>query len=264
MKTKIVSLLVIASCFFVTLSCEDVIDVDLHSVEPRLVIEGVVRMDEPAEVYITKTKDFNDNTPYVPITDATVTITDDSGNSEVLAPNEEGRFVAQTITGAERTTYNLSVLYEEVEYTATSVMPPRVEIDSLTLWKFPVIDYWQPMVHFQDPKGEENRYYRFIISVNGECPRLEENLASTEFMDGNVIHLPLFVLYEGGNDDDPIENGDEIGIEMRCMDEGVYTFFETMDDVPNALANPISNISGGALGYFGAYSYTSMSIRAEW
>lgn len=264
MKLKIFSLLIAASLLLTTQSCEDIIDVKLHSVEPQLVIEGVVRMDAPAEVYITKTKDFNDNTPYTPITDAIVTISDNKGNTEILTGNTEGRFIANSIMGTEQSTYYLSVVYDEVEYTATTYMPPKVDIDSLTLWKFPLADFHEPMVHFKDPLGEENQYYRFKISVNGEYPRLIENIVSTEFMDGNVIHYPLFVRYKGGNDDDPIEWGDEIGIEMRCLDKDTYTYFKTLDDVENALANPTGNISGGALGYFGAYSFSNMSIRAEW
>lgn len=264
MKTKITTLLSCLLLIGIMLSCEDIIDVNLHSVDPKLVIEGVVRMDAPAQVKITKTKDFNDQTPYVPITDAVVTVRDDAGNSETLVCNEDGWFMATALWGVEQRTYYLSVVYEEVEYTATSYMPPRVEIDSLTLWKFPLADFHEPMVHFKDPVGEENQYYRFQISINQEYPRLVENFFSTEFMDGNAIHLPLFVRYEGGNDDDPIEWGDEIGVEMRCLDKELYTFFTTMDDVEHALANPTTNLSGGALGYFGAYSFTHATIWAEW
>lgn len=247
-------------------SCEDLIDVDLRSVEPKLVIEGTVRMGAPAEVLLTKTKDFKENNNYPPITDAIVTITDDAGNSEQLIANSSGKFVATTITGVERRTYNLSVSYEGQQYTATSFMPPLVEIDSLTQWKFPMVDHPDPMIHFKDPAGEENQYYRFAISINGEHPDLRDRLLSTEFIDGNIIHTPIFVRYEDydDDDDDPIQQGDVVTIEMRCIDKGTYKFFETLSNIDNSLANPTSNIQGGALGYFGAYSYSSMDIKMEW
>lgn len=250
-------------------SCEDIIDVDLRAADPQLVIEGTVRMGEYAEVIITKSKEFSGSNEYEPIRDAVVVITDGMQNTEVLQCNPEGRYVATTITGIERTTYQLSVTYEDVEYTATSYMPPRVEIDSLTLWKMPVRDFPDPQVHFVDPKGEENQYYRYVLSINGEKPtgrfRLRDRLISTEFVDGSIIRQPIFVSYENnGIDDDPIVQRDVITVEMQCIDKGVYTFFETLHNVEDALANPTSNIKGGALGYFGAYSFTSKDLLMEW
>lgn len=268
MKKNIFTALFSALLLCITFACEDEINVNLHSVEPQLVIEGVVRMDCPAEVLITKTKDFDDATTYAPITDAQVTISDDAGNTEVLQCNEEGKFVASTIMGIERRTYHLTVSYEEHQYTAISYMPPRVEIDSLTLWQLPVKDFPDPMIHYVDPIGEENQYYRFVMSINGVRPtgidRIEDDILSTEFVDGNVIRLPIFISYEANRDDDPIEQGDVVTVEMQCIDEGVYRFFDTLYDIEWGLANPTSNIKGGALGYFSAYSFDAMDIVMEW
>lgn len=251
-----------------TYSCEDIIDVDLHTVDPELVIEGTVRMGTPAEVLITKTKSFSESNEYPPVTDAIVTISDDAGNSEVLQCNANGRYVATTIIGTERTTYYLSVKYEDVEYTATSYMPPRVEINSLTLWKMPIRDFPDPQIHFIDPEGEENEYYRFILYINGVKPvqrdRLRDWVFSTEFVDGSAIDQTIFVMYEVDRDDDPIQQHDVVTVEMQCLDKGVYKFFETLYNVEDALANPTTNIKGGALGYFGAYSFTSESIEIVW
>lgn len=265
MNKNIVYLLALLAVSVFT-SCEDIIDVELRDVEPILVIEGNVRMGEAAEVRITKSINFSDPNVYPVIKDAVVTIEDNEGHREQLAYHESGKYRAATIKGVERRTYNLSVKYEGVEYTATTTMPPHVELDSLSLWKFPFADFYDPMVHFKDPEGEENQYYRFVISINGEYPKLRERLISTEFMDGNEIHQPIFVRYEDedDDDDDPIKQKDVLGIEMRCLDKGTFTFYETMSNIEDALANPTSNIKGGALGYFGAYSYTYMEIVAEW
>ncbi len=246
-------------------SCKDEIEIDLRTADPILVIEGVIREGTAAEVLITQSKAFSDNTEYLPITDAVVTITDDAGHNEQLAPNASGKYIATTIEGVQRRQYNLTVQYDGQTYTSTTKMPPAVALDSLTLFKFPMVDYWDPMIHFRDPKGEENQYYRFVIAINSEYPRFRDRILSTEQMDGNVIHNPLFVRYEDdSNDEDPIKNGDQIMVETRCLDKGTYKFFETMDRVEDSQANPTSNITGGALGYFGAYSYTQMEIVAEW
>lgn len=269
MKKNIIILLFSTLLLFVASACEDEINVNLRSVEPGLVIEGTVRMGSPAEVLITKTKDFDNATPYVPITDAQVTITDDAGNVEVLQPNAEGKFVASTIVGVERRTYNLSVAYGENEYTATSYMPPRVVIDSLTMWEMPVKDFPYPMVHFADPLGEENQYYRFVMSINGVRPtgadRIKDDVFSSEFVDGNVIRMPLFVSYEASrDDDDPIAQGDVVGVEMQSIDKGPYKFFDTLYNINWGLANPTGNITGGVLGCFSAYSFDTMDIVMEW
>lgn len=250
-------------------SCEDIIDVDLHSVEPQLVIEGTIRMGAAAEVLITKTNDFDAPNKYPPITDAVVTISDGMGTPETLVCNAEGRYMTTTIVGAERTTYQLTVRYEGAEYTATSYMPPRVTIDSLTVWKMPIMDYAIPQVHFVDPLGEENEYYRFVLHKNDAEPtaddRLEDRIMSTEFVDGDVIRQPLFVRFvSDGRDDDPVAQGDKITVEMQCIDKGVYTFLHTLNNVDHGLANPTSNIKGGALGYFGAYSFTSADVVMRW
>lgn len=245
-------------------SCEDIIDVELNSVDPVLVIEGIVRLDEKAEVRITRTKDFGDDNTYEPVTDAVVTISDDAGNTEQLVPDASGKYAATTITGTERRTYRLSVSREDKEYTALSYMPPRVEIDSITAWWFSLIDYPNPMVHYVDPPGEENQYYRFVVTVNNSWTNLKKRLISTEFVDGNIIRQTIFLSYDYDNDDDPIENGDMVTLEMQCLDKGVYTYFDTLSMIESTLANPTSNIAGGALGYFGAYSYTRKSIVMSW
>ncbi len=250
-------------------SCKDVIDVDLNSVEPQLVIEGTVRMGAPAEVLITKTKDFDAPNEYPPVTDAVVEVWDDAGNRETLLPNESGKYVAASLVGTERRTYHLSVTYDAVQYTAVSYMPPRVEIDSLTLWKAPIKDLPDPQVHFVDPVGEENQYYRYVLRINGVQPmlqdRLEDWLINTENIDGSVVRQAILISYvNSGRDDDPIEQGDVVTVEMQCLDKNVYRFFETMYDVGNAAANPVSNIKGRALGYFGAYSFTTKDIVMRW
>lgn len=247
-------------------SCEDVIDVDLRSADPEVVIEGVIRMDEQAYVLITKTKDFSSNNDYPRIRDAKVVITDNAGNTEELQPDASGKYVATSILGVEKRTYNLSVTYEEKNYTATTYMPPRVEIDSITVFRFPVSDTYYPQVHFVDPKGKENQYYRFVCGINNEWPtNIAKLQLSTEFSDGDVIRDPIFFYFDDGNDDDDvIQNGDLVTLEMQCIDRGTYYFFETLSNVGMATANPTSNINGGALGYFGAYSYTRKQVVMEW
>ncbi|MBD8388802.1 DUF4249 domain-containing protein [Dysgonomonas sp. BGC7] len=245
-------------------SCEKEIDVDLRSIPPRIQIEGIVKQNQLATVRISQTVDFDDNSGYPFLKGAIVTISDDTGNSEVLTQDATGWYMSENIKGEEGRTYHMSVVYDGKEYTSTSKMPPHVELDSLSMYKMPVMDYAFPMIHFKDPKGTTNQYYRALLFINGkQHPDVNEFVLSAEFMDGDVFHqfLPVFI-----NDDDvdPIKQGDELTIEFQCLDKGAYTFFYTLSRIEEAQVNPTSNISNGALGYFSACTAQQKSIIAEW
>lgn len=251
-------------CILFVAACEDIIDVDLNSAEPRVVIEGIVAEDSFAVVKITMTKDFGSTNEYIPVRDAVVKISDDMGNSETLEVNSGGYYVSSEITGVAGRTYNLLVAHEGKEYTSVSKMPPLVLIDSLTLFDFPFLDYPTPMVHFTDPKGADNDYYRFIVYVNGERPMNEYSLISAKYMDGFSVHQRLSVPHNHNDEDDPVKQGDILTVEMQCIDEDCYTFWDTLLMIENSLTNPTNNISGGALGYFSAYTFSKKSIEAVW
>ncbi|MDL2303359.1 DUF4249 domain-containing protein [Dysgonomonas sp. OttesenSCG-928-D17] len=245
-------------------SCEKEIDVDLRSVPPKVVIEGIVKLDSLARVRVSETKDFSDNSGYPALKDAVVKIWDDAGNSETLVQDVTGWYVADVLKGTAGRTYNLSVTYDGTEYTSTSAMPPFVPIDSLTMYKILVMDYALPMVHYTDPVGKANEYYRAMVFINGkQHPDVHELAFSAEFMDGSPMHeiLPIFTNDE---DVDPIYPDDEIEVEFQCIDKGAYEFFKTLGDIENSLANPTTNIKGGALGYFSACTSDRMKIIAKW
>lgn len=261
---KYTVLFVIAIITIAFYSCEKEIDVDLNSVIPRITIEGLVKQNAPAMVRVSQTIDFNDRNEYPFLEGAIVKIWDDAGNSETLKQNSTGWYVAEHLTGEENRTYNLSVIYDDTEYTASSYMPPLVKIDSLSMYKVLAMDYALPMVHFTDPVGDVNKYYRYLVYINGkQRSDTDEIVTSTEFTDGSPMHVLLPVFSED-DDVDPIEKGDDILIEFQCLDKDSYTFYDTLSDISNSLTNPTTNIKGGALGVFCAYSHDRMSITATW
>lgn len=254
---------------FVTLiatlsSCEKEIDVDLNSVPPRMQIEGIVKQGELATVRVSHTIDFNDNSGYPNLEGAIVTISDNAGNSEILKQDETGWYTAEKLIGVEGRTYKMSVVYEGEEYTATSQMPPKVSLDSLYMTKVLVMDYAFPTFRFKDPAGTVNQYYLALLYINGkQHPDVLDLPISAEFMDGSTFD-ETYQVYSNDSDNDPIKKGDEITIEFRCIDKGVYTFFDTLYRMDNFLTNPVSNISNGALGYFSACTTDRKSIIADW
>jgi hypothetical protein len=119
-------------------------------------------------------------------------------------------------------------------------------------------------LNFQDPNVRN--YYRAVFegkSDSGE--RLDEiQVFDDELTNGNYIEIPVF--------NRAYELGDTAFIALQTMDSDVYRFFNTFESAASADAgspfsaapdNPISNIQGGAIGVFAAYSRSEASVVVE-
>jgi hypothetical protein len=242
-------------------SCEKEIRMDLKSVEPQLVIEGIIPVDSLAKVRLTTSKDFFDNNTYPPVENAIVTVSDDAGNTETLHLSSSGWYVAGHITGVEGRTYFLTVETAGKTYTSVSTMPHAVPVDSVTMFYVPAFQEAFPMVNLIDPKGIDN-YYRFILRINGRrMPDID--LDSDEDRDGKRINR-ILPFNDQFNDKKGIEKGDTISVEVQYIDKEAFHFFTTLAMMGMSLANPDTNIEGGALGYFSAYSFSKTSVEADW
>ena len=248
-----------------TISCEKEIDVNLRSVDPILVIEGKVMEDSLVKVRLTTTKDFYSENEFPPVTKAEVIVSDNSGNKETLILNPDGWYTTNGIKGVIGKSYLLTVIHEGKTYTATSTMPSLVKIDSIMFQQLPILDYPFPILCFSDPSGEENQYYRYIVYVNDKRIKRNRETISAEFVDGYPLKQIVSLFFDQSEDDKKeLEKGDVITIDLYSIDKGTYLFFETLGDIENSLNNPTTNISGGALGYFGAYPMDRKTITADW
>lgn len=246
-------------------SCEKEIEVDLRSVPPQISIEGIVKENQPARVRVSHTLDFSNNSGYPNLSGAVVTISDNQGNVEVLEQAANGWYTAKEISGVIGRKYNMSVVYDGQEYTATSQMPPLVPLESVTIKKVAAIDNPFLVLRFLDPVGEENQYYRALLFINGkQNPDLKEYAMSTDRVDGGEPYNWGIDVFANDSDIDPIKNGDEVTIEFQCIDKGAHKFFDSLINPVGTPTNPISNISNGALGYFSACSVDVKTIIAEW
>jgi hypothetical protein len=212
-------------------------------------------------VSITESKNYDDrNNRYPPVESAVVTLSDNSGNSEVLGYMPSGMYESKIIKGVQGTTYSLTVETGEKKYTSQSTMPHAVQIEELSMFQVASIGVF-PMISFIDPPGIEN-YYRAILYVNGKrMPDME--VMNDEDTDGklNSNLIPFDSQY---NNEKDIEKGNIIFVEMQCLNKGAYTYFETLSRINRSSANPTSNINGGALGYFSTYTSSSKEITADW
>jgi len=244
-------------------SCEKIIDVDLNSSSPRTVIEATIS-DEPGPytVRLSKSVNFNETNSFPPISGATVELSDDAGNTEILAETAPGFYVTSTFPqGVPGRTYSLSVTAGGQQYNSTSVMPLPVEIDTVTT--ITAFDGTKRVnVKFQDPPGIEN-FYRLIEIQNGKM-HYDIEVDNDRFRDGDLISQNLF----GFNSEDSTEliTGDTVIIMMQSIDKGAHEYFRTLSQILGegqqsaSPANPLPNISNNALGYFSAYSVRSKEL----
>lgn len=248
-------------------ACTDVIELDLNSSNPKFVIEGKIsnRVGD-CEVKVTKTTDFFNPDFPPPVQDAEVMIYNDQGDTLILEETFPGVYTHPTGTALTGRTYFLSVKAEGQHFSAQSVMPASVPLDSVsqqlairqTPGKAP---NYNLVAHFQDPRGKGNRYRMRVF----KGPLLEDNapVQSDESLieDGSTVSLPMrAVSYKAG----------EAGLlELWCVDPILYHYFSTLESantapgqgISAAPGNPISNLSSGALGYFGAVHITSKSLE---
>lgn len=247
------------------LACKKVVQLDLNNAPSQIVIEGeVINRNEPCTVKISRTVNFSADNIFPPVTGATVQVTDSvTGVTTALIESAPGTYTTRSYSGIPGHIYNLRVVAEGKEYRASSTMPVPVPMDSITFSRNTDFNNKQSInaiVNFQDPPGLGN-YYQFTEYRNG---RLIPNVFVFEdrLSDGRYIQQPLF------NDSSYLQRGDTMLLKMYCIDKPVFDYFNTLIPVTGnnsfqsaTPANPISNISNGALGYFSAHTISQERVR---
>jgi len=244
------------------IGCKKVIDVKLKNSETQIVITGEINnRPGPYTVTISKTVNFTSENDFPPVSGAFVTIAG-NGLADTLKETNPGTYVTHTINGKMGETYKLFVSVQGKTYTSISTMPQRVRLDSLT-FLLGRKDALYAVANFQDPAGIEN-YYQFIEYINGEkLPNGRGNsVFSDRLSDGRYISR---VIYDDSSD---IKSGTTLTVQMNCIDKAVYNYLNELQQISGggsgfssqAPANPTSNISGGALGYFSANTVTSKTV----
>ena len=246
-------------CLFIC-SCTKVISVNLNDTNANIVIEGVVDDNPgPYQVKISQTVNFSEPNVFPPVSGATVTITDSTtGITDNLIESSAGLYSTQNLNqGQSGHTYQLHVSANGKIYTASSTMPEPVTLDSVTFYSTSAFgtDRTTAVANFQDPAGMPN-YYTFTEWVNGRQINQAFNF-SDRLSDGRYLSLQLF------NDSTYIQSGASVQVEMHCVDQTVWSYFNTLGQARGnnsqsvSPSNPISNISNNALGYFSAQTVQS-------
>lgn len=252
--------LVIASLLFGSLSgCKKVLDVSLQNSSPQIVITGEVNnLPGPYTVTISKSVNFSANNDFPAVSGAFVSI-HGNGVTDTLSEIFPGTYATHDLKGRPGHRYSLIVSLEGQKFTASSVMPQPVELDSLDFMLGRDNNIFA-VAHFKDPIGVPN-YYQFIEYANGK--KLSNGRGNSVFddrlSDGRYISR---LLYDDSTD---LKSKDTLTVQMNCVDKPVYDYLNQLFQISGGgnrgfssptPANPTSNITGGALGYFSANTVT--------
>jgi len=257
---NIFSITAIAAICISFAACQKVVNINLNDSNPKLVVEGEVSdASAPFKVHLSRSVNFDQSNVPPPVTGATVVVTDSTtGAVDTLRETTPGIYTTKPMAGVPGHTYKLYIKNGNSEYFASSTMPMPVTLDSMYVTNFDAFGNISKQVTpvFTDPAGVNN-YYRFVEYVDGK--KLDKIFTfSDKYTDGLVNNMPIF------NEDTDVVAGNNLMLEMQCIDKPSYEFFRTMSESSlgssSTPGNPVNNISGGALGYFSAHTTTSRSL----
>jgi hypothetical protein len=270
MNIKTIFLIAIVSSIGIS-ACTERIDIDLDSTYTRCVVYGEITTDTTThKVIITRSANYFSNSPAEGISGAIVTISDGQQqfvlNEDPLSP---GIYLTQpNVFGVEGRTYTLTIdnvdLLKDGEmksYSASSFLPPVNNPDSIKVIYRPEWRGWVVQAFALDSANRKD-FYMFHTWLNGtlETDSLSTRIIADDlFFNGSYTNGITIKYWEG---QETLLPGDTIVAGFCGITENYYKF---IDEVRATIrpssplfsappANPRTNISNNAIGFFTAYS----------
>jgi hypothetical protein len=257
-------------------SCTEPIDIELDSTYSRLVVWGAITTDTTQHsVTLSRSADYFIDGPSPPISGASVTISDGERNF-VLLENDTVPGLYQTSTdvyGIPNRTYKLAISNVDIDedgemesYFAESRLNPVNSIDSIqVVYKeyYQGFDGWEIRLFAWD--SPQRDVYLFRALKNGVMMSdtlTEWQFESDEFFNGKYTNGITTYVLSGTKEEERLVPGDEVTFEVAGITEDYMSFLiecfvEYFPSIPlfsGPPANIRTNVSGGAVGYFAAYS----------
>lgn len=245
-------------------SCEKVIDIKVDNDSGKLVVEGTVTDQTGQTIKLSRNVAFTSTNTYPPVTGAAVTVTDQNGKAYTFTEGPAGTYTNATLTGASGQTYQMNVSTGNQNYTASSTMPVKVALDSLTSADsdFGGKGKKKITVHFHDPAATADQY-NFLLLVNGKQVARVFTV-DDRFTNGNDINFDLRT--RDDTSDQAIYAGDTVTVQMQCIDLPVFTYWFSLQQQGSGAggsvspSNPPTNITPAVFGYFSAQTVQSKTI----
>lgn len=242
-------------------SCEDVIEIKLDKADTKVVIEAnVTNVLEPQIIKISQTKPFDDINSFLALKGAVVRLQVENGTTYNFIEGSDGTYISTPFKGVSGTKYTVIVTIASQTYTAQSIMPAVVNLDSLTVTELSFFGNARKFVqvNYKDAPNIPNQY-NYVIKVNDKL-RNGYFVDSDRFNDGSQVKNTLFT-----NEPD-LKSGDKVDVDFQCIDMKIYRYYFAISQIagnggpPTAPANPDSNFNNGALGYFSAHTSQKVTV----
>lgn len=251
-----------------TFGCEQVIDMDLNEAAPQPVIEAdLSHPDGLLTVTISKTGSYFESSSETTVDNAKVMLENREGIQKEATAQGNGNYKLAEVLTKPGDTFKLLVQVDGIDYSAVSTIKAPVAIDSISYGYYDGDSFFRPgyrfNVTFTDPI-KQNNYYRIRVYKNNYLFNRPQDLVafSDTDLDGQSITVRLNSQYY-------LEKGEQATLELLSIDRHAWEYFTSLSEIVNASpdspapANPVSNFSNGALGYFYAWSYDRKTVVIE-
>lgn len=258
------NLLFIVVATLITISCRKKVEIDLNESSPKIVMEAnYTANDSTVRVRVTKTKSYFGESATPEINNATITITDQSGNVSSVGLASNGNYVLSGYAPQWNTTYKMNVIVDGVNYESSCYLRDTISLIRPMKTEFIPSFFGSdlgeaPYVEYQDPANTTGDATIAILSINEDrLDRIADVMTSDdELTNGNLFSRPFF---SGLG-----VPGDSLTLELQTVDIRVLRYYDQLKGIGNpnnaAPANPDYMWTNEALGYFSAYG-TSVSWK---
>ncbi|MBZ4191598.1 DUF4249 domain-containing protein [Niabella beijingensis] len=251
-------------------SCRKVIypDFDDDGTRKTVIEASVSDLKDTAIVFISETLAIYEPNSYSGKDGAVVSIARDDSTPVLLTNLGNGRFGGH-LTASTGSSYTLHIRTETEQFSARSVMPAKIRMDSLFITRRTILgrNLRIPTVVFRDPPAPGN-YYRFILWVDG-FENTTIFIENDRLFNGNQMTMELLDVFTDEGTPTFVDKYDRVTVEMQCITKETYDYLYQLKG--NALGdggtanpgNPGSNITGGALGYFSVHTSERKELFAD-
>ncbi|SNZ00635.1 DUF4249 family protein [Flagellimonas pacifica] len=227
---------------FALISCEDVVQIDVPQEEPRLIINGIIRVDEskvfvPVEIKVTETNNFFGETPVTQLENALIIYGQPNPDAPELLDNLATSALAESPPGSgiyipdptfdvdqriqtasllPNTIFTLLIDHKGRSYAARTPYSKTTPIDNLVQGDETLFDEddTEIKITFTDALDEDN-YYVFDFGF-GEFLALED-----EFIDGQQFEFSYFYQKD-------LEPNQEVEISIMGADQQFFNYMNLL------------------------------------
>ncbi len=225
------------------IGCEDVIEVDVPSASPRLLVDALIRVNEAqplvqVNVKVGLTASFFSTTPVTNLEQITI-INLESGGLLILIEEQEGSGVYEAVVTKEffmEGELILQITHDERLYFARTRYVPTVPIDTLEQGEGVLFegDETEVIVSFEDAPDRDD-FYVFDFDFG------EYLVTEDAFYNGQPFSFSYFY-------DNNLNPGDEVTIGILGADRGFYNYMNQLiqqgGDLMGPFATPVATVRG--------------------